>query len=64
MEVTVVDIDEDKIASLRRGEIPIFEPGLTTMVRRNAADRRLRFATELGPEIEQAKAVFIASDVA
>ncbi len=60
MEVTVVDIDEDKIASLRRGEIPIFEPGLTTMVRRNAADRRLRFATELGPEIEQAKAVFIA----
>ncbi|MEE8523342.1 MAG: UDP-glucose/GDP-mannose dehydrogenase family protein [Thermoanaerobaculia bacterium] len=60
MEVTVVDIDGAKIAALERGEIPIFEPGLTTMVRRNAADRRLRFATGLGPAIEQAKAVFIA----
>ncbi len=60
MEVTLVDIDDARIACLESGEIPIFEPGLTTLVRRNAADRRLRFTTELGPAIEQARAVFIA----
>jgi UDPglucose 6-dehydrogenase len=60
MEVTGVDVDERKIEALRRGEVPIFEPGLTTLVRKNMADGRLHFSTELGPAIEAAQAVFIA----
>ena len=60
MDVTGVDVDEGKVAALRNGDIPIFEPGLSTLVRRNVADGRLRFTTELGPAIEEARAVFIA----
>lgn len=60
MEVTGVDKDESKIAALREGKIPIFEPGLPTLVRKNMDAGRLRFTTELGPAIEEALAVFIA----
>lgn len=60
MSVTGVDVDEPKIAALSRGEIPIFEPGLETLVRKNMAEGRMRFTTELGPAIEDALAVFIA----
>jgi UDPglucose 6-dehydrogenase len=60
MEVTGVDIDEKKVAALQQGEIPIFEPGLRTIVRKNMKAERLRFTTELGPAIEEALAVFIA----
>jgi UDPglucose 6-dehydrogenase len=44
-DVICADIDEEKIARLRRGEIPIFEPGLDVLVERNAAAGRLRFTT-------------------
>ncbi len=60
MTVTGVDKDESKIAALRQGEIPIFEPGLRTLVRKNMDEGRLSFTTELGPAIEEALAVFIA----
>ena len=60
MEVTGVDVDREKVAALGRGEIPIFEPGLATLVQRNQSLGRLRFTTELGPAIEASRAVFIA----
>ncbi len=58
--VTCVDKDSDKITSLEQGEIPIYEPGLDDFVKRNSAAGRLRFATELGPAVSAADAVFIA----
>ncbi len=60
MTVTGVDKDHAKIDALLEGEIPIFEPGLRTLVRKNMDEGRLRFTTELGPAIEEALAVFIA----
>ncbi len=60
MQVTGVDKDAAKVAALRRGEIPIYEPGLEAIVRHNMAEGRLQFQTELGPAIEAAQAVFIA----
>src|SRR5580692_4184702 len=59
-QVTCVDKDGEKIASLRRGEIPIFEPGLDTMVAANVKARRLDFTTELSAPVAEADAVFIA----
>jgi UDPglucose 6-dehydrogenase len=44
--VIAVDIDEDKIARLKRGEIPIYEPGLSELVARNVAEERLTFTTD------------------
>ena len=58
--VTCVDKDADKIASLRRGEIPIFEPGLDTLVASNAKAGRLDFTTDLKGPVAEADAVFIA----
>ena len=60
MDVTCVDKVEDKIARLQEGEIPIYEPGLKALVRRNMEAGRLRFTTELGGPIQRALAVFIA----
>ena len=60
MEVTGVDKDAAKIEVLRSGEIPIYEPGLKTLVRQNMDAGRLRFTTELGAAVEAAEAVFIA----
>ena len=44
--VVCVDVDERKIAMLRQGEVPIHEPGLDLMIRRNAAAGRLEFTTD------------------
>ena len=60
MQVVGVDKDVDKIEALRRCEIPIYEPGLATLVRKNMAEGRLRFTTDLGPAIEDSQAIFIA----
>jgi UDPglucose 6-dehydrogenase len=57
-EVWCVDVDPDKIAHLHRGEIPIYEPGLTESVARNR--ERLHFSTELGPALEHARLLFVA----
>src|ERR1700674_5512577 len=59
-QVTCVDKDGDKIASLRRGEIPIFEPGLDALVASNVKAGRLDFATDLAAPVAEADAVFIA----
>jgi len=60
IRVTGVDKDAEKVAALRRGEIPIYEPGLASLVRKNMEAGRLSFATELGPAVEESQAVFIA----
>ncbi|MBB5047051.1 UDPglucose 6-dehydrogenase [Rhodopseudomonas rhenobacensis] len=59
-QVTCVDKDEAKIDALRRGEIPIFEPGLDALVASNVKAGRLDFATELTTAVGEADAVFIA----
>src|SRR5712675_1970151 len=59
-QVTCVDKDGGKIASLRRGEIPIFEPGLDALVAANTKAGRLDFATDLAAPVAEADAVFIA----
>jgi UDPglucose 6-dehydrogenase len=59
-EVWCVDILEDRIAGLRRGEIPFFEPGLDNLVKKNHAAKRLRFTTSLAEGMAQADVVFIA----
>src|ERR1700674_3728161 len=58
--VTCVDKDVDEIAGWRRGEIPIFEPGLEALVASNVKARRLDFATDLTAPVAEADAVFIA----
>ncbi len=58
--VTCVDKAAEKIERLRDGEIPIYEPGLSELVRRNMRDNRMRFTTELAAGIEDAEIVFIA----
>src|SRR5215468_4866593 len=58
--VTCVDKDAGKIASLARGEVPIFEPGLADLVKTNLQQGRLVFSTELPPAVRAADAVFIA----
>jgi UDPglucose 6-dehydrogenase len=60
MHVTGVDKDSGKVDALLRGEIPIYEPGLDAVVRRNRDAGRLSFTTDLGPAIEAAEAIFIA----
>jgi UDPglucose 6-dehydrogenase len=60
VNVTCVDKDEAKIARLMRGEMPIFEPGLDTLVANNVKAGRLRFTTDLKAAVKGAKAVFIA----
>ena len=58
--VVCVDIDAAKIARLRRGEVPFFEPGLGEMVARNLAAGRLSFTTDYAAAIPEAEIVFIA----
>ncbi len=60
MQVVCVDKLADKIAALERCEIPIYEPGLATLVRHNLEAGRLSFTTDLAPAIEAAAAIFIA----
>jgi UDPglucose 6-dehydrogenase len=60
MTVVGVDKDIDKVEALSRGEIPIYEPGLGTLVRKNMNQGRLAFSAELGPALEAAQVIFIA----
>jgi UDPglucose 6-dehydrogenase len=59
-DVTCIDIDRDKIERLRRGEIPIYEPGLTELVLRSQNSHRLHFTTEMGPAVREAQLIFLA----
>ena len=60
MNVVGVDKDHAKVEALSRGKVPIYEPGLDTLVQKNMAEGRLRFTTDLAPAIEEAQAIFIA----
>ena len=59
-EVTCVDTDARKIATLGSGGVPIYEPGLEELLARNAAAGRLAFTTDLAGPVAEADAVFIA----
>lgn len=59
-EVWCIDINEEKVARLRRGEIPIYEPGLEGIVQRNVAAGRLHFATSAEQALVGARICFIA----
>ena len=58
--VTCVDLDADKVAALRAGIMPIFEPGLKELVDKNVGEGRLTFATDLATSIDGVEAVFLA----
>jgi UDPglucose 6-dehydrogenase len=58
--VVCVDKDEAKVAALRRGEIPIFEPGLAEMLPRNVSEERLQFSTDLGSAVKGSEVIFVA----
>jgi len=57
-EVWCVDIDAAKIERLRRGEVPIYEPGLEQLLQRNTA--RLHYSTDLADALEHARMLFVA----
>uniref|UniRef100_A0A7C2JY76 UDP-glucose 6-dehydrogenase n=1 Tax=Schlesneria paludicola TaxID=360056 RepID=A0A7C2JY76_9PLAN len=59
-DVTCLDINEQKIAGLNRGEMPIYEPGLQELVVRNAKAGRLKFTADLAATVKSTQLVFIA----
>ncbi len=59
-DVACVDVDAGKIARLLRGEVPIYEPGLDTLIAANSKAGRLRFSTDVAGAIRAAEVVFIA----
>jgi len=59
-DVICADKEEQKIEMLQRGEMPIYEPGLDEMVKRNVADNRLSFTTDLGRAMSNSEVIFIA----
>ena len=60
VNVTCVDVDAAKIERLQRGEIPIYEPGLDEMVKKNVAAGRLKFTTDLASCLNDQEIVFSA----
>src|SRR5439155_16103515 len=58
--VVCVDVDEEKIARLRKGQSPIYEPGLEELLEKNTAAERLAFSTDLAASVKQSDVVFIA----
>ncbi|NEI45935.1 UDP-glucose 6-dehydrogenase, partial [Rhizobium leguminosarum] len=59
-DVACVDIDERKIRMLQEGQVPIYEPGLEELIRKNVKEKRLTFTTNLAEGVANAQAVFIA----
>lgn len=60
IDVTCVDIDVNKIENLKKGIMPIYEPGLDAMVQRNVAKGRLHFTTKIEESLKECEAIFIA----
>ncbi|GAB5412367.1 MAG: UDP-glucose/GDP-mannose dehydrogenase family protein [Chlamydiales bacterium] len=58
-DIVCLDIDDSKIAMLKEGRIPIYEPGLEEMVRRNSQANRLSFSTNYEDAVEDAEAIFL-----
>ncbi|HEY1375050.1 MAG TPA: UDP-glucose/GDP-mannose dehydrogenase family protein [Candidatus Binatia bacterium] len=59
-DVVCVDIVAEKIAALKAGKVPIYEPGLEELVQRNLEEQRLSFSTDLAAAVSQAAVIFIA----
>lgn len=59
-DVTCVDIDQSKVDALNEGKVPIYEPGLSELVLRNAAAGRLHFTTSTAEAVKAAKMVYLA----
>jgi UDPglucose 6-dehydrogenase len=59
-DVVGADIDAAKIERLSRGEVPLYEPGLEELLKRNLAEGRLRFTTDLGDAVRSSTVLFIA----
>ncbi|MCG3133183.1 MAG: UDP-glucose 6-dehydrogenase TuaD [Planctomycetes bacterium] len=59
-QVVCVDVDAAKVEALRAGKIPIYEPGLEELVRRNVAEERLSFTTDTVDAVQKSLVVFIA----
>ena len=60
VNVTCVDVDAAKIERLQRGDVPIYEPGLDELVRKNVAAGRLKFTTDLASILNEQEIVFSA----
>ena len=58
--VVCADVDARKVARLQQNDMPIYEPGLAELVRRNQSDARLRFSTDLPAAVEHGRVIFIA----
>ena len=59
-EVLCIDVDKEKVDNLNKGKIPIYEPGLGTIIERNKADDRLFFTTDKKKAVDFAEIIFIA----
>jgi UDPglucose 6-dehydrogenase len=59
-KVILVDNNKDKIAQLKKGSIPIFEPGLDELVKKNVTAKRLSFTTSLKEAVKKSDTIFIA----
>jgi UDPglucose 6-dehydrogenase len=59
-DVVCVDIDQGKIRALQEGQVPIYEPGLEELIRKNCREGRLTFSTDLASAVRPSQVVFIA----
>ena len=59
-DITCVDIDAEKVASLNKGHVPIYEPGLEEMVKYNHSAGRLKFTTDLAAAVKPAEIIYLA----
>ncbi|MFN4174057.1 MAG: UDP-glucose dehydrogenase family protein [Parachlamydiaceae bacterium] len=60
--VTCLDINEEKVRLLNQGEVPIYEPGLSEMIKRNRKAKRIEFTTDYPASIKKSDVIFIAVD--
>jgi len=59
-DVTLVDVDEKRVSNLRQGIIPIYEPGLEELIKRNVHEERLSFTTDAKSAVQTGEVIFIA----
>ena len=59
-DVICVDVDEQKLKTLRKGESPIFEPGLTDLLKKNIEEKRLVFTSDLEATVKKSDVIFLA----